>query len=72
MDELLYKLEVSGLGCKFYKMCCGILMFADDMLLLCSSITKLQLMVNICVPFGVEMGFIFSLLKFTCLAIISW
>ena len=44
-------------------------MYADDILLLCSSITKLQLMVDICVSFGIEMGVTFSLLKLNCLAI---
>ena len=34
-----------------------------------SSITKLQLMVNICVSFGIEIGVTFSLLKSNCLAI---
>ena len=70
MDELLYKLEETGLGCKLYNVYCGILMCADDILLLCSSsITKLQLMVDICVSFGIEMGVTFSLLKSNCLAI---
>ena len=49
MDELLYKLEKSGLGCKMYNVYCCILMYANDILLLCSSMTKLQLMVDICV-----------------------
>ena len=44
-------------------------MYADDMLLLRSSITKLQLMIDICVSFGIEMAVTFSLLKSTCLAI---
>ena len=69
MDELLYKLEESGLGCKLYNMYCGILMYADDILLLCSSITKFQLMVDICVSFGIEIGVTFSLLKSNCFAI---
>ena len=69
MDELLYKLEESGLGCKLYNVYCSILMYADDILLLCSSIIKLQLMVDICVSFGIEMGVTFSLLKSLCLAL---
>ena len=44
-------------------------MYANDILLLCSSITKLQLMENICVLFGIEMGVTFSLLKSNCIAI---
>ena len=69
MDELLYKFEESGLGCKLYNVYCGILMCADDILLFCSSITKLQLTVDICVSFGIEMGITFSLLKSNRLAI---
>ena len=69
MDELLYKLKESGLGCKLYNVYCDILLYAGDILLLCSSITKLQLMVDICVSFGIEMGVTFSLLKSKCLAI---
>ena len=69
MDDLLYKLEESGLGFKLFNVYCGILMYADDILLLRSSITKLQLMVDICVSFGIEMGVTFSLLKSNCLAI---
>ena len=34
MNELLYKLEDSNLGYKLYKVYCGILMYADDILLL--------------------------------------
>ena len=66
---LLYKLEESGLGFKLYNVYCGILMYADDILLLCSFITKLQLMVYICVSFGIEMCVTLSLLKSNCLAI---
>ena len=32
MDELLYKLEESRLDYKLYKVYCGILMYADDIL----------------------------------------
>ena len=69
MDELLYKLVKSGLGCKLYNAYCGILMHANDILLLRSSITKLQQMVYISVSFDIEMGVTFSLLKSNCLAI---
>ena len=69
MDKLLYKLEASDLGCKLYNVNCGILMYANNMLLLCSSITKLQLMIDFCVSFGIEMSVTFSLLKSNCLAI---
>ena len=50
-------------------MYCGILLYADNILLLCSSITKLQLMVDIYVSFDIEMGVTFSLLKSNCFAI---
>ena len=38
-------------------------MYAYDILLLCSSIIKLQLMVDICISFDNEMDVIFILLK---------
>ena len=44
-------------------------MNADDILQLCSSTTKLQLMVDIYVSFGIERSVTFSLLKSNCLAI---
>ena len=44
-------------------------MYADDILQLCSSITKLQQMVDIYVSFGIEKGVTFSLLKSNYLAI---
>ena len=44
-------------------------MYADAILLLCSSIVKLQKMVDICVSFGIEMGVTFSMLKSSCIAI---
>ena len=68
INDLLYKLVESGLDCKLNKVYCGILMHADDILLLCSSITKLQLMVDICVSCGIETGIIYSLLKSNRLA----
>ena len=71
MEELLYKLEESGLGCKLYNKYYSILMYANDILLLCSSITKLQLILDICISFGIEMGVTSSLLKSNCLEIYS-
>ena len=44
-------------------------MYANDILLLCSSIVKLHLIVDICVSFGIKMGATFSYLKSNCLAI---
>ena len=42
MDELLYKLDEFGLGCKLYNVYCGVLMYANAISPLCSSITKLS------------------------------
>ena len=69
MDELLYKLEESGPGFELYKVYCNILMHADDMLLLRSSLTNLQLMIDMCASFGIETGVTFALLKSNCLII---
>ena len=60
---------MSGLCCKLYNVYCGILIYADEILLLCSSITELQLMVDICLSFGIDMDVKFSVLKSNFLAI---
>jgi hypothetical protein len=48
VDELLLRLNRSGLGCHIKGICFNAMMFADDLLLMSISITDLQQMVNIC------------------------
>jgi hypothetical protein len=69
VDSLLYKLEHCNEGCHIFGKFLGAIMYADDLLLMSSSILCLQIMVDICVQFGIKMGITFSHAKSKCLAI---
>src|SRR5207244_11923819 len=49
VDDVLEKLQRSSLGCRLKGLMFNAIMYADDLLLLSSSITDLQKMVNLCV-----------------------
>ena len=68
MDELIYMLHERGRVCFFKGLLVGCICYADDLLLLSGSICKLQSMLNICVEFGVQLGFMFNAGKLCCLA----
>jgi hypothetical protein len=67
MDELISNIKDAGSGCwmgdEFY----GILVYADDILLLSPSITGLQNMLNICSTFGAVNGLQFNCKKTCCI-----
>jgi len=48
VDDILQKLEKSILGCHVKYICYNALMYADDLILISSSMRDLQLLVNIC------------------------
>ena len=48
MDELLLELKNSGVGCYIGNYYCGAYGYADDIILLCPSITGLENMIRIC------------------------
>lgn len=54
MDELLSRLENSGVGCYIGNRYYGHMAYADDLKLLCPSISGLQKMLNICDEFSKE------------------
>jgi hypothetical protein len=68
MDKLLFLLEKSGIGCKIFKQYCGIIMYADDILLLSSSVQCLQRMLDLCAKFCFDLGVTFGSSKSYCLA----
>ena len=47
VDNILTKLEQSGLGCFVAFKCYNSFMFADDLILISNSVTDLQLLVNL-------------------------
>ena len=48
VDDVITAIHNSGLGCQINNINFGILMYADDLILVSASIFKLQVMVNIC------------------------
>src|SRR5258708_2828519 len=48
INDVIVKLEQSGLGCFINNMCFNAAMFADDLLMLAISVVDLQAMLNIC------------------------
>ena len=68
IDELLQRLEKSKIGCHVGHEYFGALGYADDLTLLCPSITGLQSMVDICTTFAKEFDIKFNPDKSVCLA----
>ena len=52
MDKLLLDLEHSGLGCCIVRCYAGSLAYADDIILMSSSVSHLRLMLHLCHNFG--------------------
>ena len=63
MDELIGRLEKSGLGCHIGKQFLGGFGYADDLKVLCPSVGGLQKMINICEKFGQEFDVMFNAKK---------
>ena len=49
VDSLIDLISEHNLGCNFGTLCLGVLMYADDLILISASVCNLQLMINICV-----------------------
>jgi hypothetical protein len=60
IDKLIKLLRKSGLGCKIGSFYYGVLVYADDIILLCPSRIGLQAMINICEKFAGENNLKFS------------
>jgi len=67
MDVLLDKLQKNGVGCWLQNQFFGCLCYADDLCLLCPSVTGLQKMLHICEEFGKEYNIIFNASKTQCI-----
>ena len=60
IDELLRKLQASGIGCHMGHHFAGALGFADDLILLCPSLYGIRKMLEICEHFAAEYDLIFN------------
>ena len=66
-DELLKRLESSGMGCYIGHHFYGCVGYTDDVKLLCPSINGLQSMINICENFDDEFDVTFNTKKTLCI-----
>ena len=67
MDELIRRLKESGIGCWLGNHYAGCLSYADDMTLLCPTITGLQNLVKICEQYAREFGMTYNAEKSVCI-----
>ena len=69
VNDLLCTLRLSGLGCHVQNLFMGCIMYADDLLLLSSSVKELQCMMDICSEISSELGITFNANKSSCMII---
>ena len=67
MDELLTRLKNTGVGCYMGHHYLGSLGYADDLKLLCPSITGLQTLIDTCQKFALEFDLLFNAKKTHCI-----
>ena len=67
MDELLGKLEKTGVGCFWCHHYAGSLSYADDLKLLCPSVSGLQILLQTCESFALEFDISFNTKKTYCI-----
>ena len=63
VDELIARLQASGLGCNIGRSYIGVLGYADDLTLLSPSVTALSKMVGICEEYAKEYDIVFNCKK---------
>jgi hypothetical protein len=67
VDELIHNLSEDGAGCWIGNAYYGVLVYADDILLLAPSLTSLQCMIKTCEHFGSTVGLNFNSKKTVCI-----
>ena len=60
MDELICKLRREGIGCHMGQHYCGILGFADDIILLCPTLDGLRKIIKICEEYALSHSILFN------------
>ena len=69
MDSMICKLRAAGYGANIGSVYFGCLLFADDILLVCHTITAMQLMLDICSNEAEQLDFSFNTVKSVALRI---
>ena len=67
VDCLIWSIHKSGLGCFIDNLNFGILMYADDLVLLSASVHHLQLMINICLEELKDLDLTINIKKSVCI-----
>ena len=60
MDDLIVKLRKSGVGCHLGGVFCGVVGYADDLLLMAPSRAGMEIMLTLCEDYAVENNLEFS------------
>ena len=60
IDELLLKLKRNGTGCFVGHLFCGAVGYADDIILLCPTLSGLKEMITICENYALEHNILFN------------
>ena len=63
IDSLLHKLKDSGLGCQVGRTLSGAFGYADDLVLITSSLSGLRQMIKICEQYAMEYSIVFNPVK---------
>ena len=69
VDDLIYRLELSNLGCCTNGIYLGCIMYADDILLISTSVVTLQSMLDTCYNYGAIHNIKFNNKKSCCMQI---
>ena len=69
VNDMICKLRSNRLGCHLRNVYLGCIMYADDLLLLSSSVKELQLMLDICSTIGNDLDIKFNSSKSMCMVI---
>ena len=60
IDELICKLKLMGIGCHIGRYFCGLLGFADDIMLLCPTLDGLRKMIRVCEDYANDHSILFN------------
>ena len=69
IDDLILSLKKQGFGCYVGKLCLAVLMYADDLILISCSVTKLQQMINLCIDEFRNIDLFINVKKSECIRI---
>jgi hypothetical protein len=67
IDSIVARVESAGVGCYIRTVCCSIFLYADDIILLSPTISGLQVLLNVCENYLIEIGMSINVKKSVCI-----